>query len=254
MRKIIKILYSSVWWLLAIADACVLIVIAFLVFIIAYPFDPKRKAEHVFSIFWALHYFYFNPLWRLKYVCNASIDSNQPYVIVCNHQSMLDICAMYKLPLVFKWVSKEEVFRMPFVGWMLKMHGDILIKRGERQSAKDMLKQASSWIDKKCSISIFPEGTRSSDGCIHEFKEGAFLIAKLYKTPIIPVVVEGTGRMFPSRSFFIGGCTRARIHVLPVIDAETVASMKIRDLSNMLHDMMLAEHRKMAPEKYGNDL
>lgn len=231
-------------------DACVLIVFAFLTFIVAWPFDPKRKAEHIFSTFWALHYFWFNPLWRIKYLCKATIEKNKAYVIVCNHQSMFDICLTYKIPLVFKWVSREEIFRMPFVGWMLRMHGDISVKRGDGQSARDMLKQASAWFDKGCSVSIFPEGTRSDDGRIHDFKEGAFMMAKLCKMPIIPVVVEGTARMFPPRNLNIGGCATARIHVLPVIDAATVGSMKIRDLSNMLHDIMLDEHKKMAPEKY----
>ena len=250
MRKFLKIPYCTIWWAWAFFDACILIILAFLIFVAAYPFDPKRKAEHIFSRFWALHFFWFNPFWRIKYVCKAEIDRNKTYVIVCNHQSMFDICLMYKLPLIFKWVSKEEIFRMPFVGWMLKMHGDILIKRGDGQSARDMLKQSSAWFEKGCSVSIFPEGTRSDDGKIHDFKEGAFMMAKLCKMPIIPVVVEGTARMFPPRNFRIGGCATAQIHVLPVIDAATVASMKTRDLSNMLHDMMLSEHIKMSPEKY----
>lgn len=250
MKNFLKILYSSIWWTFALLDACVLIIFAFLIFVVAYPFDPKRKAEHLFSRFWALHYFWFNPLWRIKYVCKTEIDRNKSYVMVCNHQSMLDICLTYKIPLIFKWVSKEEIFRMPFVGWMLKMHGDISIKRGDGQSAREMIKQASAWFQKGCSVSIFPEGTRSDDGKIHDFKEGAFMMAKICKMPILPVVVEGTARMFPPRNFDIGGCATAQIHVLPEIDAATVASMKIRDLSDMLYDMMLAEHKKMAPEKY----
>jgi 1-acyl-sn-glycerol-3-phosphate acyltransferase len=223
------------------------------VFAVTYPFDAKRKVIHAFSYYWGLHYLWYNPLWKMEYVCRANIDSKQPYVIVSNHQSMFDICLIYKIPLVFKWVSKKEVFKIPFVGWLLKLHGDIMIKRGTTQSTKEMMKKAGEWICKGCSIAIFPEGTRSLDGKIHGFKEGAFMIAKLNKLPVLPVVVEGTRKILSTGGILLGGCATARIHVLPEISAETVASLKTRDLSDMLHKMMLEEHKRMAPERYSEN-
>jgi 1-acyl-sn-glycerol-3-phosphate acyltransferase len=228
-------------------------IINLITFAITYPFDSKRKIIHAFSYYWGLHYLWFNPLWRIEYVCKANIDAKKSYVIVSNHQSMFDICIIYKIPLIFKWVSKREVFKIPFVGWLLKLHGDIMIKRGTTQSTKEMLKKAGEWINKGCSIAIFPEGTRSLDGKIHSFKEGAFMIAKLNKLPVLPVVVEGTREILPTKSILLGGCAVARIHVLPEISAETVTSLKTRDLSDMLNKMMLEEHKRMAPKRYRNE-
>jgi 1-acyl-sn-glycerol-3-phosphate acyltransferase len=250
MRIIIKYIYNAVLWSVFIIDAVVLMIINLAVFAVTYPFDTRRKVIHAFSYYWGLHYLWVNPLWKIEYLCRANIDTKKPYVIVSNHQSMFDICVIYKIPLVFKWVSKKEVFRIPFVGWLLMLHGDIMIKRGTTQSTKEMLKKAEAWVNKGCSISIFPEGTRSADGKIHSFREGAFMIAKLNKLAILPVVVEGTRKMLPTRSGLFGGCATARIHVLPEISAETVASLKTRDLSDMLNKIMLEEHKRMVPERY----
>ncbi|MDR1130689.1 MAG: 1-acyl-sn-glycerol-3-phosphate acyltransferase [Prevotellaceae bacterium] len=253
MKIISKYICNIVFWPLLLCDAVILMIINLIVFAVTYPFDPKRKVIHAFSLYWGLHYLWLNPLWKIVYVCNANIDPKKSYVIVSNHQSMVDICLMYKIPLVFKWVSKKEVFKMPFVGWLLKLHGDIMINRGTTQSAKEMLKKAGEWISRACSISIFPEGTRSADGRIHGFKEGAFMVAKLNKLPILPVVIEGTRDILPPGEIFFGGRATARLHVLPEISAETVASLKMRDLSDMLHKMMLDEHKRMIPERYSQN-
>lgn len=253
MKKIAKFIYNLLAWLYAAISAPVLMVVALLIFVIAYPFDPKRKALHIFSGFWGLQYFWVNPLWRIRYLGKENVDKNKSYIIVCNHQSYLDICAMYKLPLVFKWVSKIEATKIPFIGWLLPMHGDILIKRGEGKSSRKMMNEAENWIKKGVSISIFPEGTRTSDGKIHRFKEGAFLLARINKLPILPVVMDGTFDMFPNKGLSIGGRTTLQIKVLPEVSAETVASMGVKELTAYLHDMMLAEHKKMAPKRYQNE-
>jgi len=250
MRVFCMYIYNIVLWTLFIVDALILMPINLLVFAVTYPFDPQRKVIHKMSYYWGLHYIWFNPLWRIKYKCDADINPKQPYIIVSNHQSMFDICVMYNLPLVFKWVSRQGVFKIPFVGWLLKLHGDILIKQGDTHSTKEMFKQAKKWIDRGCSISIFPEGTRSKSGKILPFKEGAFMLAKINKLPIIPVVIEGTRDILPTGGALFGGCATAQIHVLPVISAETVASMKTRDLSNMIYDILITEHKKMVPERY----
>lgn len=253
MRTVLKYIYNVIIWTVFIVDAVILMIINLIVFAVTYPFDTKRAVIHAFSYYWGLHYLWVNPLWKIEYSCRANIDPKKSYVIVSNHQSMFDICVIYMIPLVFKWVSKKEVFKIPFVGWLLKLHGDILINRGTTQSTKEMLKKAENWIKKGCSISIFPEGTRSVDGTIHSFKEGAFMIAKLNKLPVLPVVVEGTRKILPPGSSLLGGCAVARIHVLPEISAETVASLKTRDLSDLLSKVMLEEHKRMVPERYGNN-
>jgi 1-acyl-sn-glycerol-3-phosphate acyltransferase len=218
-------------------------IINLVVFFITLPFDPQRRIIHRMSWYWGLHYIWFNPLWKMHYRCEAQIDPKKSYVIAANHQSMLDISLIYNLPLVFKWVSKREVFKMPFVGWMLKLHGDILIDRGKAGSTKQMLHEAEKWVNRTCSIAVFPEGTRSHDGQLQDFKEGAFLIAKMNRLPILPVAIYGTKDMLPAGSAKFRGRAQCFVHVLPEISAETVAATKTRDLSNMVRSMI---HEKIA--------
>jgi len=252
MKTFFKYIYNAILWLYALVSSTILMVITLIVFVLVYPFDPQRKVMHKMSLFWGLHYLWINPLWKIEYKCAANIDKKKSYVIISNHQSMIDICLVYKIPLIFKWVSKKEVFKMPFIGWLLKLHGDILIDRGDRQSTKKMFKEAESWVQKGCSISIFPEGTRSTDGKIAEFKEGAFMIAKLNKLPILPVVIEGSRDILPVKGAIVGFKATAKLHVLPEISAETVSSMKTKELSDMIHQILLDEHKKMVPERYLN--
>ncbi|MDR1055848.1 MAG: 1-acyl-sn-glycerol-3-phosphate acyltransferase [Prevotellaceae bacterium] len=250
MKKLAKFIYIVAAWTYAAITAPVLMIVALLIFVIAYPFDLRRKALHVFSGFWGLQYFWMNPLWRIRYTGKENVDKRKSYIMVCNHQSYLDICAMYKIPLVFKWISKVEATKIPFIGWLLPMHGDVLIKRGEGKSSREMMTKCAHWIKLGASISIFPEGTRTPDGRIHNFKEGAFLLARVNNLPILPVVMDGTYDMFSKKGLAIGGCATLQIRVLSEISAKTVASMGIKELSTYLHDMMLNEHKKMAPQRY----
>jgi 1-acyl-sn-glycerol-3-phosphate acyltransferase len=66
-----------------------------------------------------------------------NIEEGKPYVMVMNHNSGCDIFAAYKIPLNFRWVSKREVFRVPFMGQLLLVHGDIPIERGNAKVAME---------------------------------------------------------------------------------------------------------------------
>lgn len=241
-------MYNFIYWTLAMIDAFVLMIINLIVFAITLPFDRQRKIIHLMSCYWGLHYIWYNPLWKMRYRCEAQIDPKKPYVIASNHQSMLDISLIYKIPLVFKWISKREVFRIPFIGWMLKLHGDILINRGDTKSTKKMLREAEKWVQRGCSIAVFPEGTRSHDGQIQEFKEGAFLIAKMNRLPILPVAIHGTRDLLPAGSARFRGRAKCIIHVLPAISAETVAATKTRDLSEMVRKMIVEKVKELSME------
>jgi 1-acyl-sn-glycerol-3-phosphate acyltransferase len=155
---------------------------------------------------------------------------------------------MYKLPLVFRWVSKREVLKMPFIGWLLALHGDVLIKRGSTSSTKAMLKDCKAWLDKKVSIAIFPEGTRTKDGQIHDFKEGAFLLAKVSKVAILPVVVNGTYET--TKKFALPFRQKFDLHILHEISEEEVASTSIKEMTQRVHNMIAEKHGEIAPHLY----
>ena len=118
--------------------------------------------------------------------------------MVANHQSMLDILLLSHLPREMKWVAKESLFRTPWVGWMLRMSGDIPVRRGDAESGGEALARARRrYLARGMSIMIFPEGTRSATGTLLPFKNGAFRLAIEAGVPVLPVAVNGTGAGMP---------------------------------------------------------
>ena len=104
-----------------------------------------------------------------------------------------------------KWLGKAELFRVPVMGWMLKMAGDIPVERGDRSKSARALLKCAQRLRQGCSIVFFPEGTRSLDGAVRPFNEGPFQLAIRERVPILPLVVDGTGDALPRDSWIFGG-------------------------------------------------
>jgi 1-acyl-sn-glycerol-3-phosphate acyltransferase len=178
-----------------------------------------------------------------------NIDRKQAYVIVINHVSMMDIMSIYPLPLVFKWVSKREVYRIPMVGRLLFMHGDIVINRASTKEAMQLVHtRGMEWLKKGASVSIFPEGTRSKDGEIHNFKAGAFILAKDAEVPILPVVLAGTNNMVRNR-IFMNWKNRIRIKVLPPVSKEEVVARPIKEVMAEVRESMVEALAELRAEE-----
>jgi 1-acyl-sn-glycerol-3-phosphate acyltransferase len=159
---------------------------------------------------------------------------------------MADIITIYNLPLVFKWVSKKEVYRIPIIGRLLFAHGDIVINRASTKEAMNLVhSKGKEWLSKGASVAIFPEGTRSKDREIHNFKAGAFILAKDAGVPILPIVLDGTNTML--KGGWMNWRNRVTIKVLPPVSKERVEEASIKEVMAEVHDNMvnaLAEIRK----------
>ena len=224
-----------------------LYLLSWIAFFLCYPFDKRRVVVHRISCWICDVIFGLPPHMGRDVVGVENIDTKQPYVIVINHMSMIDIMSIYPLPLVFKWVSKREVYRIPLVGRLLFMHGDIVINRSSPKEAMQFVHtKGMAWLKKGASVSIFPEGTRSKDGEIHNFKAGAFILAKDAGVPILPIVLDGTNTMV-HKGWLMNWRNKITIRILPPVMAEEVKSRDIKDvMSQVREDMVetLAEIRK----------
>lgn len=126
------------------------------------------------------------------------IDWNRPYIFVMNHQSMLDIAAGFTAaPVKLRFVAKESIRWMPFVGWYMWMTGMIFVDRSNKRRALQSLAKAGKRIRAGSNIIMFPEGTRSKDGKILPFKKGPFVLATEAGVPLLPVAVHGTASVMP---------------------------------------------------------
>jgi len=126
-----------------------------------------------------------------------NIDLSKTYVVASNHQSYLDIPLLFNiLPINLYFVGKKQLKHVPFLGWYMMATGMLFIDSSNRQRAMQSLKLAGERIKKGKSIFIFPEGTRSKDGNIGDFKKGAFILAEKSKVDILPIRINGTGKIW----------------------------------------------------------
>jgi 1-acyl-sn-glycerol-3-phosphate acyltransferase len=122
-------------------------------------------------------------------------------VVIANHESYADVFLISCFPWEMKWLSKDTMFRIPCMGWMMRMAGDIKLIRGKRESAIDAINQCRDRLKKRVSVMIFPEGTRSPTRDLLPFKDGAFRLALEQGIPILPIAVAGTRHAMAKGTF-----------------------------------------------------
>jgi len=151
------------------------------------------------------------------------IKPNQSYVFVANHQSMFDVWLIYGwLPVVFKWLMKAELRRVPFVGIGCKAAGHIFVERRNAKASVESLQQIEKQLTGGVSTVIFPEGTRTLNGEIGRFKRGAFQIALDLGLPIIPLSISGCYEIMPKGAIAVRR-HRAHLHIGEAIDLKQYA-------------------------------
>jgi len=148
-----------------------------------------------------------NPLWRFRTTGVRIRDPRRPYVAVANHESFADIFLLSHLPWEMKFLSKESIFKIPVMGWMMRMAGDIAVRRGDVKSRAEALEACRDRLGKGVSVMIMPEGTRSADGQLQRFHDGAFRLAVETGCPILPIAVAGTRAAITKGSWMIGRAT-----------------------------------------------
>ncbi len=169
-----------------------------------------------------------NP-WKLRISGTGHVEPGGTYVVVSNHQSLADIPVLSHLDLDTKWLAKAELFRMPVIGWMLRMAGDVPVERGDRSVGARALLRCGRYLRQKCSVVFFPEGTRSRTGEVLPFNEGPFQLAIREKIPILPLVVAGSGDALPRNTWIFGPSQDISLTILEPVSPEGWKSGALRD-------------------------
>lgn len=225
---------SGLYWFVAAIVALVMFPIAVLLWAITKPFDRRGVVLHAFTNLWGSIYTWVNPVWSVRVRGRELIDG-EPCVMVSNHLSLVDIFVMHRLFRHFKWVSKIEVFRIPVIGWNMRLNGYVPLRRGERSSVLEMFARCRDALAKGSPIMMFPEGTRSRTGQLKPFKPGAFELAKEAGVPMQPIVVQGTFESLPGTGLLVGRA-RMRVTVLPKVPLSQVEALSVEELSDLVRE------------------
>ena len=191
-----------------------------------------------------------NPLWHFETDGDAPTDPRHPYVAVSNHESYADIFLISHFPWEMKWLSKDTIFKIPVMGWMMRMAGDIPIKRGRRESVVSAMKGCRDRLKKHVSVMIFPEGTRSPTDELLQFKGGAFSLAVDAQVPILPIAIAGTRDAMAKHSFLVNHAV-AGCRVLPPIETTGMGPRDVPALRNRVRQLIDDARRELLAELHG---
>jgi 1-acyl-sn-glycerol-3-phosphate acyltransferase len=247
MRKAARVVFATLWWTTFGLVCAVMWVGATACFVLTVPFDRRRVVQHLYSCFWAQIMFYINPFWRLKVEGRSKLPWQGAAVLASNHESSGDILVLFGLYRPFKWVSKAEAFKTPFLGWNMHYNGYIPLVRGQKDSIIEMNRRCHEWLTKGVPIMMFPEGTRSPDAEVKKFKDGAFRMAIEAGCPLYPIVLTGTADTLPKHGMLVSPVANCRVRVLDPIDPARFEG-DVAAFRDHVRELIIAEKQRMLAE------
>ena len=245
LKRLILIIFSVLYWIWFVLTNIGFFAIALIIWITTLPFDRKLIILHQFSCFWGHSYIWLNPLWSLKMTGRKNVKRGRTYVIISNHQSMVDILVLYGLFRHYKWVSKKENFNIPIIGWLMRLNRYIEIDRGSRGSYLKMMRKIKDTLRSGNSVLMFPEGTRYLGGGIGPFRDGAFRMALENQVGLIPVILNGTANTIFKGKIIMTGKERITVKILPEISYESFRGKTPKELMNEVREMMIEEYKQL---------
>lgn len=190
---------------------------------------PRAWSRALFRLFWA----------KLEVEGLENYDPGKPCIIVSNHQSHLDIPVLFLvLSGHIRMVAKAELFKIPIFGTALGALGQISVDRGSKRSAREGMKSVGEALQEGVQIWLAPEGTRSKDGKLGEFKSGAFRMALQAKVPMTIVVISGTRDVLPKSQLRIRLGKTVRVRILKSIPANTFEPSQYKEFQDYVKTLM----------------
>lgn len=239
----------SIWaWLVLVVCILLWFPVILVARLLTAPFDSGRYIPGLIFRKIAVTMASLNPLWHFRYSGALPQDPRRPYVVVSNHESFTDILLISHLPWEMKWLSKAELFRIPIMGWMMWLVGDIPVKRGFGPSALEAMARCRKRLESRVSVMIFPEGTRSKTAELLPFKDGAFRLAIEAGVPILPLAVSGTSTALRKHDWRFGKSV-AEVRVLPPVETSGLQLSDVPGLKNRVRTMIVEARDVLAADR-----
>jgi 1-acyl-sn-glycerol-3-phosphate acyltransferase len=231
---------SAVIWAAITLLTILLFVVMLTITVFTSLFDKKRKRQHAQCFWWSEAVIRLNPYWHVTVSGLENIDRNRTYVVVANHQSLADIVLLFQTRMQFKWIAKDSLFRIPFLGWCLSLAGHVRLERNELSSIRRSYREASGWIDKGVSVMFFPEGTRSETGKPGPFHNGAFRLAREKKIAVLPIAIHGTASVMSKGKWVFNHAGTIHMTVLPSLESDYLQSIDMKQIINSARELIQA--------------
>jgi 1-acyl-sn-glycerol-3-phosphate acyltransferase len=232
-------------WIFILTYFFILFPFSFILWLLLYPFDHERAAIHWWLVIEACLLARLVPIWKISVEGKEKIREKRPYIIISNHQSLLDILILYCIRYRFRWISKIENNKVPVLGWYMWMAKYIVVDRGNKESKAEMIQKCTESLRNGISIMMFPEGTRSLDREIAPFKLGAFQLAIMTDKSILPVIVDGTGGVLPKHGLIFSDGNILKIKILDPVHPGSFGTGDPEELAAKFRNLMVDELKKM---------
>lgn len=202
-----------------------------------------RWAGYFFPHWWA-RLFCVLTLVRVTVVGRENIDANTSYVFVANHQGAYDIFSVYGyLNHQFRWMMKKALEKIPLVGYSCKVSGHIMVDNSTPASTRETLEKAEKQLQGGMSLVVFPEGARTWDGKMRQFKRGAYRLAVEFGLPVVPITINGAFDVMPRfKKIPLYG------HITLTIHKPIEAVDGVHDLSALIAESFEAIHSSLDPK------
>ena len=237
-----KTLFSIFLWSYFVVLFAVFFILILIAFIFTFPFDRYRKIPNRILSVMARLMIKASPKWNIKIEGESKFNPEKPTVFIANHQSFLDMALTYHLPWQMKWVSKRSLAFIPVMGWLVWLTGHLTINRKSKSALKKLDNLVQPLKD-LVPVMIFPEGTRTLDGELKRFKNGAFLLAHEYGFDIQPMVLNGGHIAMKSGSKIVEPVVDFTISILNPISTKEFDD--INTLKDHAHQLIAKEVKRI---------
>lgn len=238
----VRVLFSIYVWTYYVFLFITFFFLISITFLLTFLFDRYRRMPNKVLAMMAWFMIHPSPSWKIEIEGVEKYDSTKPTIFIGNHQSFMDIPLAFQLPWNMKWVVKQSMAFIPVMGWLVTLTGQLTINR----KSKSALKKLSNLVNplkELVPVMIFPEGTRSLDGEIKSFKNGAFLLAIEHGFNIQPIVIDGAFDALPSGSKLFNTKCNFRLSVLDHIDPKKFSNMN--ELKTYAREVIINEQNRL---------
>jgi len=241
MNKILRLFASCYFWFELFFISALLFPGSLIIFFLTCLFDRRLIIMHQYTCCWSYIVLKLNFMWKIRVIGRQNIRKDETYIMVSNHQSGADIIVLFLLWNSFKWVAKRSLYYFPFIGWNMWLNRYIALERGKASSMRRMMAEAKKTLKSGSSLMIFPEGTRSRDGNLQQFKTGAFHLALETGKPVLPIVIKGTFKAIRKGGFLVNKNHDIQAKVLPPVLFETIKGMDAKEVTSLVHHLIQTE-------------